>query len=269
MIARQNPGFVGNARSVGAEREIVAAGFNHPQSLAFLLLNDVAEDTAFLADEIFASGAQLVEHAPRDEHGRGDLRRGMAEFLAGILAIVFEQADVLDARVALEVENALGGEAKEVRDLIVAGIPQMPVVARIFDQHFMRAHRMHAVINSVAAAARLALDAVERRGMHDARADHGTPGALGDFAITCSGCAESAQKRQADSGRGPDSAGSSPVMTQERVMGSLRSSIGRKENTASERSQLRFRAAISTPHYVNAAEEQTPRFVIIRRSPPR
>src|ERR1035437_11093775 len=65
------------------------------------------------------------------------------------------------------------------------------------------------------------------------RADQGMPGALGDLAITCTGVAESEQKRQADSGRGPVSTRSSPVMTQERVMGSLRSSI-RKENTGRE-----------------------------------
>ncbi len=43
----------------------------------------------------------------------------------------------------------------------------MTVVARIFDDHFMRTHGMHAVVDAVAATARLALDAVERLGMND------------------------------------------------------------------------------------------------------
>jgi hypothetical protein len=90
----------------------------------------------------------------------------MGEFLAGVLAKVFEQADVLDARVTLEVENALGGKSKEVRDFIISGVPQMTVVIGIFDQHFVRAHRVHAVVNSVAAAAGFSLNAVQGPGMN-------------------------------------------------------------------------------------------------------
>jgi len=42
---------------------------------------------------------------------------------------------------------------------------------------------------------------------------------------TWAGADESGQKRQNGSGRGPDSVTSSPVITHERVMGSLRSSM--------------------------------------------
>src|ERR1700680_1471372 len=91
----------------------------------------------------------------------------MTKFLPGALAVVFEETDILNARVALEVEDALGSEAEKVRDLIVAGAPQVPVVARIFDQHFVSTDRVHAVIDAVAAPAGFALDAVERLGMHD------------------------------------------------------------------------------------------------------
>ena len=147
----------------------------------------------------------------------------MAEFLAGIRAVVLEEADVLDARVALEVENALGGEAQELPDLVVAGIPELAVVPGIFDQHFMSAHRTHAVVNAVAAAAGLAFNVVKRRGMHH-RARRPAR-ALGIAAMTCVGSGESGQKRQTVSGRGDPPPGSSPVMTQDRVMGSLRSSM--------------------------------------------
>ena len=54
-------------------------------SLALLLSHDVAEDAAFLAGEILASGAQFVEHPAGNERGGGQLRGGMIEFLAGIL----------------------------------------------------------------------------------------------------------------------------------------------------------------------------------------
>ena len=109
------------------------------------------------------------------------VRGGMAEFLAGILAIVLEQADVLDARVTLKVENALGGKAKEVRDLVVAGVPQMAVVVRIFDQHFVRADRVHAVVDAVAAAAGFSFNAVERLGMNHGTRRPGNAGRVGRF----------------------------------------------------------------------------------------
>ena len=90
----------------------------------------------------------------------------MAEFLPGVGAVIFEKADIFDARVALEIEDAFGGQTQELPDLFVAGLPQMPVVSGILDQHFMRAHRAHAVVNAIAAAAGLAFNVVERRGMH-------------------------------------------------------------------------------------------------------
>jgi hypothetical protein len=90
----------------------------------------------------------------------------MAKFLAGILSVIFEQAHIFHTRIALEVHDAPGHQTQELRDLLIAGIPQMPVVVRILNQHLMRAHRMHAVIDAIAAAARLAFNAIQRRRMH-------------------------------------------------------------------------------------------------------
>ena len=81
-------------------------------------------------------------------------------------AVILEEADVLDARVALEIQNALGRQAQKLPNLVVAGIPQLPVVPGILDQHFVSAHGTHAVVNAVAAPARLAFNVIERRGMH-------------------------------------------------------------------------------------------------------
>src|SRR5579863_887993 len=68
-------------------------------------------------------------------------------------------------------------------------------------------------------------------GCTTAREDHAVPCAPDKLAISCGGWVESGQKRHADSVRGAISGTSSPVMTQERVMGSLRSSMPDKENT--------------------------------------
>src|SRR5713226_9372927 len=152
VIAGKNPGFVGNAGRVGAEGNVVSAAFDHAQGLTLFLVDDVAKDAAFLVQEILATRAEFVQYSARDEHGGGDLRRGMAELLSGIRAMVFEEADIFDARIALEIEDALGGQAKEPLDLRVAGIPNMAVVARVLDQNLVRADRVHAVVEAVATA---------------------------------------------------------------------------------------------------------------------
>src|SRR3984885_64241 len=143
VVARHNPGFIGNARGIGTQSEIVAASLEEARGLTFLLLNDVAKNSTFLADEVFPAGAQFIEHAPWNEHGRCNLGSRMAEFLPSALAVVLEQADIFDAGIALEVKDALGGQAEKVRNLIVAGLPQMTVVARVLHQHFMRTPRVH------------------------------------------------------------------------------------------------------------------------------
>src|SRR5579863_7753988 len=71
------------------------------------------------------------------------------------------------------------------------------------------------------------------------RADHGAPGVPDTLATSCAGSRESGQNRQNGSERGTFSGMSSPVITHERVIGSLRSSM-HKETTSRELRQLCF-----------------------------
>src|ERR1035441_11091229 len=107
MAAGHNPGFVRDARSIGAEGHIVSASFYDAQVLTFLLRQNVAEDSALFAFEIVASGAEFVEDAARHEGGRGQLGCGVLEFLSGFLAMILENADVLEPAVALQILNPL------------------------------------------------------------------------------------------------------------------------------------------------------------------
>jgi hypothetical protein len=81
--------------------------------------------------------------------------------------VILENADVLEAAVALQILNAQRGQTQKLFDFGVARIPEMAVVARIFQQNFVSAHRSHAVVEAVAAARRFAFDVVERMGMDD------------------------------------------------------------------------------------------------------
>src|SRR5580693_3492142 len=61
VVARQNPGFVRDARSVGPERNVIAAGFDHARGLTLLLIENVTENTSLFFRKIFASRPQFVE----------------------------------------------------------------------------------------------------------------------------------------------------------------------------------------------------------------
>src|ERR1700738_1595448 len=70
-------------------------------------------------------------------------------------------------------------------------------------------------------------------GWTTARADHGPPSTPGMLETNCAAAGESGQKPQKDSERGVLSGTSSPVMTHDRVMGSLRSSMRLRKTSAS------------------------------------
>ena len=135
--AWQDPGFVRHAGRVRTEGDVVATHFDDAQALPLFLPDDVAEHATFFLLVVVPAGTQFVQHTARDEGGGGELRRGMFEFLAGVDSEILEDADVLDARVALEILDPLGGEAEELLDLGVACIPEVAIVLRVFDQDFV------------------------------------------------------------------------------------------------------------------------------------
>src|SRR5437588_9986363 len=113
VISGHNPGFVGNARRIGTQSEVVATNLDHARALALFLLNDVAKNTSLFACKVFASSPQLIQHPSWDEPCRRDLGSWVREFLPGVFAVVLEEADVFDPRIALQIKNAFGGHAQE------------------------------------------------------------------------------------------------------------------------------------------------------------
>src|ERR1700686_3691997 len=161
MAARHNPGCIRNARRVRAEGPVVAARLHDTQVLTFFLRQNVAENAALFALEVLASGAKFVEDAARHENSCRQLGSGVVEFLSRSLAVILENADVLESAIALQILNPLRGQTQELFDLDVTGIPDMAIVAGIFPQNFVSAYRSHAVVESVAAAGGLAFDVVQ------------------------------------------------------------------------------------------------------------
>src|ERR1700730_12949011 len=157
MASWHDPGLVRDTRSIRAEGHVVASRFDDAQVLTFFLRQNVAENAALLALEVLASGAEFVEHTARHKNSCRQLGSGVVEFLSRSLAVILENADVFESAIALQILNPLRRQAQELFDLDVTGIPGMAIVAWIFQQNFVSAHRSHAVIESVGAAGRLPL----------------------------------------------------------------------------------------------------------------
>src|SRR6266852_6695233 len=135
MAARHDPGFVRDARSIRAEGHVVSSRLDDAQVLALLLRQNVAEDAALFGLEVLASGAEFVKDTAWHKNGCRQLRSGVVKFLSRGLAVILENADVLEAAVALQILNPLRRQTQELFDLGVAGIPDMAIVARIFPQN--------------------------------------------------------------------------------------------------------------------------------------
>ena len=70
----------------------------------------------------------------------------MIELLSGALAVILEDADVLEAAVALQILDAHRCQPQELFDLAIGHIPHVAVMTRIFDENFMGANRPHSVV---------------------------------------------------------------------------------------------------------------------------
>jgi len=68
------------------------------------------------------------------------------KFLPRVRTVIFENADVLQPGIALQVVNALRGQREELLDLRVVRVPKLAIVARVFQQNFMSANGMHTVV---------------------------------------------------------------------------------------------------------------------------
>ena len=152
--------------------------------MTFLLRKNVAEYAAFFRLKIVAPGAEFVEHSAWNESGRSELEVGVLEFLSRSRTVVFEDADVLETLVFLEILNALSNKLEKLFERGIARIPQLPIVIWSLEQDFVRSDGLHPIVKTIAASVGIALNAVESRGMNDcARGPLGSVGTCeaGDY----------------------------------------------------------------------------------------
>src|SRR6266568_6110870 len=93
----------------------------------------------------------------------------MRPFLAGKYAMVLENGDVLEPRVAFQVRNAVGTGSVKTLNLFILELREPPRVVAGLDDNLMSADRLHAVEDSLRLPPRIAFDVVQRiQVSHDA-----------------------------------------------------------------------------------------------------
>src|SRR3989442_15999820 len=65
-------------------------------------------------------------------------------------ALIFEHADVLEARILFQIGDSRGPHPQDALDLFIAELRHPPVVLRRLHHHFMRADRAHLVVHAFA-----------------------------------------------------------------------------------------------------------------------
>ena len=86
----------------------------------------------------------------------------MRPLLAGKYAMVLENGDVLEPRVAFQVRNALGIGREDPLNFFILELRELPRVVRGLDDNLMSADRLHAVEDSLCLPPRIAFDVVQR-----------------------------------------------------------------------------------------------------------
>lgn len=158
--AVQNPGFKRDARGVWAKGVVIALDIHDALAEFFFLADDVAENATLLVLVPFVRGNEFILDAARHENCGGDLGIGMDPFLAGLSALIFENSDVFEARVFLEIGDARAPDGKDVINFVVGELRETLVMDGSFHHDFVGAERPHFVVNAFRSAAGIDLDAV-------------------------------------------------------------------------------------------------------------
>ena len=170
VAARHQPHLKGHARGVRTKSDVVALRVHDAPALLLFLAENVAKDAAFLSSYQARAERQLVEKAPRDKHRGRNLRVRMRPLLARQRAAILEDGDVLEARISLQIQDALGIGFEDALDLLVLHAAEPSVVVGRFDDDLVSAHGAHAVVNAFRSARSFALDAIQGIEMRDRRA---------------------------------------------------------------------------------------------------
>src|ERR1019366_4740284 len=114
-----DPRFVRNARSVGAERVVVADVVNDSLLLANFLAQDVAENAALSVAIPFARRAEFIQDAARHKGSGGELGMRVRPLFSGPRSLILEYGHVFETCIALQVRDTQRIRIENALDFLV------------------------------------------------------------------------------------------------------------------------------------------------------
>jgi hypothetical protein len=148
VLLGENPCLKGEPRGKGRKGDKGLIFADDTNSLPYLLVHDVAEDTAFLVLEIVPGALNFLTHAPRND-GEGD-ELGMGVFQGGACshAVVLEDEDIAEPWVTLEVGDPFAVGPEHVLHCFGRKSRQRLLMERGFNQNLMGSDPVHLVVDA-------------------------------------------------------------------------------------------------------------------------
>ena len=158
MLLRQDPGLEWKTRRVGSQGEKVPIFSDHASAGLGFLADDVAEDTTLLIHVILLRSLDLFGHVNRKNGQRNELRVRVLKGGASSLAVVFENQDVFETTVLLEVQDAAAECPEHVFNALGRKSGQAGIVVGSFNDDLMGADAIHAVKHTFCPPIEIGLD---------------------------------------------------------------------------------------------------------------
>jgi hypothetical protein len=143
----KNPCFKRKSRGKGSDGDEKFVLGDDTMFLLELLSNDIAEDTPVFIMEIGFGPCNLFAHPFRDNGEGDDLGMGMFQRGPCCDAMVFEDEDVSEARVAPQIDDPLTVRQQDILCTLEGQVGQSLFMPRRFDHDFMGANPIHLVID--------------------------------------------------------------------------------------------------------------------------
>src|ERR1700730_6371009 len=158
MLLGQYPGLEWKTRRVGGESEKISIFSDHARAALSFLADNIAEDAALFVYIVLLRAFDLFGHINGKNGKRNELRMSVLERGAGGFSVIFENQDVFETTILLEVKDAVAEGPKHVFDTLGRKVGQAGVVVGSFDYDLMRTDAVHAVKHALSLAIEVALD---------------------------------------------------------------------------------------------------------------
>ena len=167
MILGHDPRLEREARRKRRDGKEILVLRNDARGIVHFLADDVAENAALFVLEILLGPFQFFQRLLGDNGQRDHLRVRMLQRRSRRLAVIFEDQNVLESLVALQIDHPVAERPDHVFHPLDGKVGERRAMFRCLDDHLMRAHAVHLVEHAFGRAVQTAFNAQRRKFVGD------------------------------------------------------------------------------------------------------